>query len=63
MVEFAPRLMAVQVDDDGGGILRSKIEELGVQVHTSRNTVEITDGARARHRMVFADGSPTSRPT
>ena len=57
VVEFARRLMAVQVDDDGGRILRSKIEELGVKVHTSRNTVEITDGARARHRMVFADGS------
>ncbi len=57
VVEFAPRLMAVQVDDDGGRILRSKIEELGVKVHTSRNTVEIVDGASARHRMVFADGS------
>ena len=57
VVEFAPRLMAVQVDDDGGRVLRSKIEALGVQVHTGRNTVEITDGARARHRMVFADGS------
>ncbi len=57
VVEFAPRLMAVQVDDDGGRILRSKIEELGVKVHTNRNTVEIVDGARGRHRMVFADGS------
>ncbi len=57
VVEFAPRLMAVQVDDDGGRVLRSKIEALGVQVHTGRNTVEITNGARARHRMVFADGS------
>ncbi|WP_418648261.1 nitrite reductase large subunit NirB [Thauera butanivorans] len=57
VVEFAPRLMAVQVDDDGGRILRSKIEALGVQVHTERNTLEITDGRQARHRMVFADGS------
>ena len=57
VVEFAPRLMAVQVDDGGGRILRSKIEELGVHVHTSRNTTEIVDGATARHRMVFADGS------
>ncbi|MDI3384184.1 nitrite reductase large subunit NirB [Xenophilus aerolatus] len=57
VVEFAPRLMAVQVDDGGGRTLRSKIEQLGVQVHTSRNTVEITDGATARHRMVFADGT------
>ena len=57
VVEFAPRLMAVQVDEGGGRVLRAKIEELGVQVHTGRNTQEITDGARARHRMVFADGT------
>ncbi len=57
VVEFAPRLMAVQVDEGGAGVLRGKIEALGVQVHTGRNTVEITDGARARHRMVFADGT------
>lgn len=57
VVEFAPRLMAVQVDEGGGRTLRHKIEQLGVQVHTSRNTVEITDGATARHRMVFADGT------
>ncbi|MEG2877984.1 MAG: nitrite reductase large subunit NirB, partial [Comamonas sp.] len=57
VVEFAPRLMMVQVDEGGGRVLRTKIEALGVQVHTSRNTVEITAGATARHRMVFADGS------
>ena len=57
VVEFAPRLMAVQVDEAGGRVLREKIEALGVQVHTGRNTTEITDGATARHRMVFADGS------
>ncbi|GHF28806.1 nitrite reductase large subunit [Streptomyces mashuensis] len=34
VVEFAPRLMAVQVDDAGGALLRRKIEELGVTVHT-----------------------------
>ncbi|MDA7419135.1 nitrite reductase large subunit NirB [Xenophilus arseniciresistens] len=57
VVEFSPRLMAVQVDDGGARVLRHKIEALGVQVHTSRNTVEIVDGATARHRMVFADGT------
>ncbi len=57
VVEFAPRLMTVQVDDGGGRVLKDKIEALGVHVHTSRNTVEITDGAMARHRMVFADGT------
>ena len=57
VVEFAPRLMTVQVDDGGGRVLRARIEALGVQVHTGRNTLEITDGATARHRMVFADGT------
>ncbi|WP_231878861.1 NAD(P)/FAD-dependent oxidoreductase, partial [Oleiphilus sp. HI0125] len=33
VVEFAPQLMAVQVDQVGGQLLKSKIEELGVQVH------------------------------
>src|SRR5919106_5427764 len=44
VVEFAPRLMAVQLDDAGGRLLRRKIEALGVTVHTSRNTKEIVDG-------------------
>ena len=61
VVEFAPRLMAVQVDDGGGRVLRTKIEELGVDVHTQRNTLEIVDGAGmgigGRHAMKFADGS------
>ena len=61
VVEFAPRLMAVQVDEGGGRVLRKKIEELGVDVHTQRNTLEIVDGAGmgigGRHAMKFADGS------
>jgi nitrite reductase (NADH) large subunit len=57
VVEFAPRLMAVQIDDGGGNMLRRKIEALGVHVHTSRNTKEIVDGEAARHRLNFADGT------
>src|SRR5690606_24849984 len=38
VVEFAPRLMAVQLDEGGGQVLRSKIEKLGVKVHTEKNT-------------------------
>jgi len=56
VVEFAPRLMAVQVDDAGGALLKTKIEELGVQVHTSKNTQNITDGDECVHKMEFADG-------
>ncbi len=57
VVEFAPRLMAAQVDDGGGRVLRTKIEALGLHVHTSRSTVKIVDGADHQHRMVFEDGS------
>jgi len=56
VVEFAPRLMAVQIDDGGGRLLRRKIEALGVGVHTERNTKEIIDGETCRHAMKFADG-------
>ncbi|NRR29161.1 nitrite reductase large subunit [Oxalobacteraceae bacterium] len=57
VVEFSPRLMAVQVDDAGARVLRTKIEDLGVTVHTAKNTVAIVDGVDGTHRMEFADGS------
>lgn len=56
VVEFAPRLMAVQVDDAGGTLLKNKIQELGVRVHTNKNTQNITDGDTCKHKMEFADG-------
>jgi len=56
VVEFAPRLMAVQVDDGGGKLLRKKIEDLGVSVHTGKNTQQIIDGSEHTHKMCFADG-------
>ncbi|MEJ2444848.1 MAG: nitrite reductase large subunit NirB [Exilibacterium sp.] len=57
VVEFAPRLMAVQLDDGGGQVLRRKIEALDVKVHTEKNTREIVAGENCRYRMNFADGS------
>jgi nitrite reductase (NADH) large subunit len=57
VVEFAPRLMAVQVDEGGARVLRTKIEQLGVTVHTQKNTLEIVDGEQGTHRLRFADGS------
>lgn len=56
VVEFAPRLMAVQVDEAGGALLKTKIEEMGVKVHTGKNTQNITDGDQCFHKMEFADG-------
>ncbi len=57
VVEFAPRLMAVQIDDLGGRVLRSKIEDLGVKVHTQKATSSIEDGDSTQHVMKFGDGS------
>ncbi len=57
VVEFAPRLMAVQIDDGAGEVLRKKIEDLGVSVHTQKNTQAIVDGEQCLHRMNFADGT------
>lgn len=57
VVEFAPRLMAVQIDDGAGAVLRKKIEELDVSVHTQKNTQGIVDGEECVHRMNFADGT------
>jgi nitrite reductase (NADH) large subunit len=57
VVEFAPQLMGVQLDTDGGALLRSMIEGIGVQVHTQKATNEIVDGEECVHRMNFADGS------
>jgi len=55
VVEFAPRLMPVQLDAEGGALLRHKIEELGVKVHTDKATTAIVEGEDARLRMNFSD--------
>ncbi len=57
VVEFAPQLMAVQVDGGGGRLLKTKIEELGVQVHTSKATNEIVAGDKHRYKLCFSDGT------
>ncbi len=57
VVEFSPRLMAVQLDDDGASMLQKKIAALGVRVHTARQTVEITDGEQLQHKLCFTDGT------
>ncbi|MGI3745775.1 MAG: nitrite reductase large subunit NirB [Janthinobacterium lividum] len=54
VVEFAPRLMPVQLDDHGGAALKARIEALGVGVHLSRATQSISAGEEYRYRMNFA---------
>jgi nitrite reductase (NADH) large subunit len=56
VVEFAPRLMPVQIDDIGGTILKAKIEALDVKIHTSKATTEIVTENGKIAKMQFADG-------
>ncbi|MBX2849357.1 MAG: nitrite reductase large subunit NirB [Acidiferrobacterales bacterium] len=55
VVEFAPGLMGVQLDEGGSNMLRRKIEALGVTVHTSKATQNISEGDSHRLKMEFAD--------
>ncbi|CAL9413132.1 nitrite reductase large subunit NirB [Streptomyces sp. enrichment culture] len=58
VVEFAPRLMPVQVDEGGGAALLRTLEGMGLSVHTGVGTQEVLtgqDGAVAGMRL--SDGS------
>ncbi len=55
VVEFAPRLMPMQVDEAGGAMLRRHIEDLGLTVHTGRAANRVT-GEGAVRQVVFEDG-------
>ncbi len=56
VIEFAPRLMPRQIDDAGSKILQSKLEGLGLKIHTTKNTSAII-GDDAIKGMQFTDGS------
>tara|TARA_R110002072_G_scaffold1780_3_gene14625 strand:+ start:20936 stop:23440 length:2505 start_codon:yes stop_codon:yes gene_type:complete len=56
VVEFAPGLMGVQLDDEGSNQLRSHIETLGVKVHTSTATESIKQ-TDAGLELAFSDGN------
>ncbi|MGP3947536.1 nitrite reductase large subunit NirB [Streptomyces sp. 7N604] len=61
IVEFAPRLMPVQVDEGGGAALRRTIEDMGLTVHTGVGSKEITtDDGGAVAGMALSDGSTLS---
>lgn len=54
VVEFAPRLMPVQLDNEGGAALKARIEALNVGVHLAKATQSISAGSEYRYRMNFA---------
>jgi len=56
VIEFADRLMPMQVDGGGSSALRRRIEELGVAIHTGMRTQEILHDDDGRVRgMQFAN--------
>ncbi|MGC9377678.1 nitrite reductase large subunit NirB [Streptomyces sp. MH13] len=59
IVEFAPRLMPVQVDEGGGAALLRTIEGMGLSVHTGVGTQEIVvdEASGAVTGMKLSDGS------
>ena len=63
VVEFAPRLMAVQLDDSGRPAAAPEDRGARRQGPRVKNTKEIVDGRNSRNRLVFADGTtPRDRP-
>ncbi|MFE5703365.1 nitrite reductase large subunit NirB [Rhodococcus koreensis] len=44
VVEFAPRLMPLQVDEGGGALLANLVTDLGLTVHAGVGTAGITEG-------------------
>ncbi|MEV8015515.1 nitrite reductase large subunit NirB [Streptomyces sp. NPDC086554] len=57
VVEFAPRLMPVQVDEGGGAALLRTITNMGLTVHTGVGTQEIVSTRGAVSGMKLSDGS------
>ncbi|WP_329279720.1 nitrite reductase large subunit NirB [Streptomyces sp. NBC_00691] len=58
VVEFAPRLMPLQVDDGGAAALRATIESMGVAVHTGVGATEVETDADGKARLLrLSDGT------
>ncbi|MGH3661348.1 MAG: nitrite reductase large subunit NirB [Micromonosporaceae bacterium] len=59
VVEYAPRLMPMQVDDAGAQILKQHVTELGVHVHVSAKADRLEAGRLGGvARMVLGPGAP-----
>ncbi len=56
VIQISSGLMNVQLDEGGSQMLKTKIEDLGVKVHTSTATEKIIEGDQHRLKMCFADG-------
>ena len=57
VVEMAPRLMPVQVDDAGGALLKRLVSDLGLRVHTGVSTSAIARDHRGGLTVTLSDGT------
>lgn len=57
VVEFADRLMPLQVDSGGGQALRRLVEQLGVNVMTSTASTKVTADRYGRVKSLHVDGA------
>ncbi|AHH94385.1 nitrite reductase large subunit NirB [Kutzneria albida] len=58
VVELAPRLMPLQVDEGGGALLRRQVERLGLEIHCGVSTVAVKAGGNgAAAGVSLADGT------
>lgn len=53
VVEMAPRLMPLQVDDEGGELLATTLTEMGVSVHVDAATASISQSPDDAERVVL----------
>ncbi|TCK80853.1 nitrite reductase large subunit NirB [Albibacterium bauzanense] len=56
VVEFAPRLMPRQIDDQASGILQTQLKNLGLQIFLNKETIQI-EGEDRIQSLQFRDGS------
>ncbi|MEM9260246.1 MAG: FAD-dependent oxidoreductase, partial [Bacteroidota bacterium] len=54
VVEFAPRLMPRQLDEKGAAVLNDTLVDLGLSIHTQKNTAQIGGNGAITH-LEFAD--------
>ena len=57
VVEMAPRLMPMQLDERGAEVLRQEIETLGIHVHTGATTTAVIHAGGCVQGVKLGDGS------
>ncbi|OZD09086.1 nitrite reductase (NAD(P)H) [Rhodococcus sp. 06-235-1A] len=57
VIEFAPRLMPLQVDEGGGALLARLVTELGLNVHVGVGTSSISENDSAGLTVELSDGA------